>query len=319
MRFGTYDAVPDWARFFSLDELRAFLGAVEGELRRRRLLFEDRRGLVIVATPDGRVVQCGLANVALRCAAAGRAGFEGVIREHFERLFGDVVIPDEPPPSFEEVRPYVKVRIYEDAHIAGKEDEVVSRRLSVDLNAVIVYDFPHLAVAMPRAELARYEILEEDVFRIGKANLAKTKVERESLPFPGGASGFCLVGEEGYGSAHVLHLERFFDRPPLLGALVSFPARNALLCSPIRPSTVVSALRELILLTNSMYDGCVADERSPLSPDIHWWKAGRLTHIPSGIDILGLRGCVIVPPPELLEVVLRKTGTGFTGDPTVLN
>ena len=71
--FGSRDDVPDWARFFLPDEYRAFLGAVELDLRRRGVPFELAEGTVRVAPPRGEDADYGLLNLAQTCHAAGRS------------------------------------------------------------------------------------------------------------------------------------------------------------------------------------------------------------------------------------------------------
>jgi hypothetical protein len=68
--FGSRDDVPAWARFFPAEDYRAFLEAVEGDLRRRGAQYEMGDGTVRAGPASGPTADYGLLNLAQVCHAS---------------------------------------------------------------------------------------------------------------------------------------------------------------------------------------------------------------------------------------------------------
>jgi hypothetical protein len=305
MKFNTYDAVPPWARFLTLDEFRAFLETIERELLARRLIFEDRDGLLQVASPDGQIAQCGLANLAVKCGAAGRDGYAREVTAHFNRLFGETPEIAPFPEHFDDVRSVVKVRIYTNEHILENGAKVVSRPLAAGIQAVAVYDLPNIVASMSPEHLETWKVTPVDVFRVAIANTGREKIEREALRL-GAAEIFLLSDQAGFAASQVLHLSTYLP-PSKLGAIVALPSRYLLLCYPIQLSTVIEALRELVPFVGDIYEETSGDdERNRLSTDLYWWRKGQLVSMRAGMNLAGLPGSVIAPPQEFINTVLAR-------------
>lgn len=306
MKFAAYDAVPPWARFLTLDEFGAFLAAIEHDLRARRLPFEDREGVLHVALPDGQIAQCGLAGLALKCGAVKPDAYAREAAAHFDLLFGQTTEPPPFPPSFEEVRSIVKLRLYTDEHFLNKGVKVVARPLVEGLQTVVVYDLPNLVATMSPDHLLTWKVSPDEAFRAAFINTEREPAQREEVRL-GSVEAFSLSGESGFGASKVLSLESYLP-PSKFGAIVAAPSRHALLCYPIRPSTVLEALRELVPYVNDLYqDGL--DERSKLSPNLFWWRKEGLSPLHAGVDRGGLRGAVVTPPQEFVDTVLAEAET----------
>jgi hypothetical protein len=144
--FGSRDDVPDWAKFFAPDDYRAFLGAIDEEMRRRELPFEFGDGTVQVSPPGGEPADYGLLNLAQTCHAAGRAEWPSTIREHFENAFRsarDSEELDARSASLEAVRPALKVRLYHPDYLEQMGGAGLVHRVPAEgLIETLVYDLP---------------------------------------------------------------------------------------------------------------------------------------------------------------------------------
>jgi hypothetical protein len=305
MQFSTYSEVPEWARFLTLDEFRAFLRTIEDELRSRGLLFQDRDGALEVIFPDGQLAVCGLANVALRCGAAGRDGYAREVALHFDRILGK---PTPPPPftaSFAEVRSVIRVRIYSDEYLRETDAKLISRPLAAGLTSVVVYDMPGFIASVSPEHLEAWKMSADDVFRVGIANVGREEVARDAFQL-GEAELFSLAASGGFAASQVFHVGSYLA-PSKLGAIIAMPSRHLLICYPIKPATVLDALRRLVPFVDDIYNNPPGDdERSKLTTNLYWWRKGRLVCIPAGMDVLGLTGSVVVPPEEFIKTVLSK-------------
>lgn len=309
LKFAPYDAVPSWARFLTLDEFRALLEAIEGELRGRHLPFEDHDGVLRVAMPDGQIAQCGLANLAVKCGSVGREAYAREVAAHFERLFGPPEALPPFPEAFDEVRSVVKVRIYNDEYLRDNDVPVVSRRLAEGLHAVAVYDLSSVVATVSPTHLQGWGVTPAEAFRVAVENTSKAPVERDTFEL-GAASVFCLSDGEGFAASQVLRLETLLP-PSKLGAIVAVPNRHLLLCYPIQRQTVTEALRELVPFVDGLYrEPPGGDERHQLSSGLYWWQKGRLTSLGAGLDRGGLPGAVIAPPQEFIDTVLAAALRG---------
>jgi hypothetical protein len=179
MKFNTYDAVPDYARFLTLEELRDFLATIERDLIRRFLQFEDQDGLLRVRMPDGRWAQCGLANLAVKCGAVGRDGYAREVAAHFDRILATSGEPPPFPERFEQISDILRVRLYTTEHVRESKAPVVSRRLAEGLDAVAVYHFDHGAASVSAEHLARWKVPPEEALRVAIANTGALPCSRE--------------------------------------------------------------------------------------------------------------------------------------------
>jgi hypothetical protein len=308
MSFNVYTEVPEWARFMDLDEFRAFLDAVASDLRSRGLLFQDNNGLLEVAWPDGRLARCGLANVALKCAAAGRDGYAREVAVHFDRILGKPPPLPPFPKSFEEVRPVVRVRVYSDEQLREISGKIVARPLADGLKSVAVYDLPHVIAMVSRQHLDVWKVSQDEVFKVGLENVRRERERMERDTFQlASAEIFSLLSEGGFAASQVHNLESYLSPSPF-GAIVALPNRHMLICYPIVLETVLDALRALVPFVDGVYnDPPGGDERSKLTTDLYWWNRGALVCLPAGMDLFGLSGAVLAPPQEFLDAVLAKS------------
>jgi hypothetical protein len=305
MGFNPYNEVPEWARFLTLEEFRAFLDTIANELRSRDLLFQDNNGLLEVAFADGQIARCGLANIALKCGAVGRDGYAREVALHFDRVLGKPLERMPFPESFKEVKPLIRARVYRNEDIRDIRAKLITKPLATGLTTVAVYDLPNVIAAVSPEHLETWKISPAEVLRVGIANVGREKVERDTFRL-GTAEVFSLADESGFAVSQVLHIESYLP-PSKLGALIAMPSRHVLIGYSIQLATVVEALHELIPFVDRIYNNPPGgDEDSQLTTNLYWWRKGSLECLPAGMDMPGFPGPMLAPPQEFIDAVLSK-------------
>ena len=303
--FGSRDDVPDWAKFFDPDDYRAFLEAVDDELRRRELPFELGDGTVLVSPPGGEPADYGLLNLAQTCHATGRTEWASTIREHFDNAFRssrDSEDLDAKAGSLDAIRPHLKVRLYHtDYRDQMGETGLVHREPAEGLIETLVYDLPGSVRTVPPDHLGRWGVSKDELFRIGLANV---KAERpapalQTFEVGKGAGLRALVGDSFFTASHVLFLEDYLQPPSPFGAVVAVPHRHAVLFHAIVDMRVMEAVNSMITIAFGMYQ----EGPGSLSPGLYWWKPGSLTLLPSKVTATSIS---FAPPPPFVDEVLNK-------------
>ncbi|HRI69013.1 MAG TPA: DUF1444 family protein [Polyangium sp.] len=303
MKLRSYKAVPEWARFLTLSEFRLFMKTVENELRKRRLFFEDHDGVVHILVEKG-TLQCGLYNLAFKCASVKTTAYAREVNAHFERILkGHEPESQQFPATFDEVREYVRVRVYPNESVTESKAEVVSQQITPDLQALVVYDLGSAAASMSPEHLERWKLSREEVFRVAMENTNKLSWSRANFELHRG-DAFALLETDGYAASYVLELDKHLPRSPH-GSIVAMPCRQVLICYPIVPSTLMNVVTELTVRVDKIYtEPPGGGENHRLSKDLYWWKEGKLQSLGAGVNRLGIAGCVIMPPQEFVDTVM---------------
>lgn len=303
--FGSRDDVPDWAKFFSLDDYHAFMAAVDGELRRRELPFEFGDGTIHVSPPGGEAADYGLLNLAQTCHAAGKPEWTSTIREHFDNAFRsarDSEELDARAGTLDGVRSCLKVRLYHtDYRDQTGGSGLVHREPAEGLIETLVYDLPGSVRTVPPDHVAKWGIGEDELFRIGLENV---KAERpqpvlQAFDVGKGAAIRALVGDSFFTASHALFLEEHLEAPSGFGALVAVPHRHAVLFHAIADMRVVAAVNSMIPITFGMYQ----EGPGSLSPNLYWWKDGELLLLPTKVTAQSIS---FSPPPAFVAEVLNR-------------
>lgn len=282
--FGSRDDVPDWARFFAPEPYRAFLAAVEDELRRRGIPFELGDGTVQVSPPGGETADYGLLNLAQTCHASAPADWPGTIREHFDNAFRsarDSQELDEKAATIDAVRPFLKVRLYHTDYLAQMGGTGLVHRVPADgLIETLVYDLPGSVRTVPPEHLQKWGVAQEELFSIGLQNVrAEPPPMMQSFDVGKGAAIQALVGDSFFTASHALFLEEHLERPTEFGAVVAVPHRHAVLFHPIADLRVMEAVNSMIPIAFGMYQ----EGPGSLSAGLYWWRSGRLSALPTKV------------------------------------
>jgi hypothetical protein len=303
--FGSRDDVPEWARFFTPDDYRDFLQAVDGEMRRRQLTYEFGDGTVHVMPSGAENADYGLLNLAQTCHATGRADWEPTIREHFDNAFRstrDSEELDAKSGSLDGVRACLKVRLYHTDYLDQMgETGLIHRMPAEGLIETLVYDLPGSVRTVPPDHARKWGVALDDLFRIGLQNV------RAEQPAPAlqkfdvgkGATLQALVGDSFFTASHALFLEDHLKPPPDYGAVLAVPHRHAVLFHPIVDMKVVGAVNSMIPIAFGMYQ----EGPGSLSPGLYWWKERRLTLLPTKVTAQSIS---FSPPAEFVNDVLDR-------------
>lgn len=303
--FGSRDDVPDWARFFTPDQYRDFLVALDGELRRRQIPFEIGDGTVHVAPPGGEASDYGLLNLAQTCHASAAVEWPSTIREHFDNAFRsskDAQEFDEKAGSLDNVRHALKVRLYHTDYLAQMGGTgLIHRQPAEGLIETLVYDLPGSVRTVPPDHARTWGVAEDELFRLGLQNV-RAEVPapmRQTFDVGKGASLHALVGDSFFTASHVLFLDEHLGKATPWGAVVAVPHRHAVLFHSIEDMRVMPALNSMIPIAFGMYQ----EGPGSLSAGLYWWRQGRLQLLPTKVTAQSIS---FSPPDDFVEGVLNK-------------
>jgi hypothetical protein len=303
--FGSRDDVPDWAKFFAPSEYRAFLEELSLELGRRSLRFTLGDGTVNVASGDSESADYGLLNLAQTCHATPRAQWASTIREHFDNAFRsscDAEEIDARAATLDNVRHCLKVRLYHTDYLSQMgESGLIHRRPADGLIETLVYDLPGSVRTVPPDHARGWGVPEEELFGLGLANVRAERPQpvRQTFDVGKGAVLQALVGDSFFTASHVLFLEEHLGGAPEFGALVAVPHRHAALFYPITNLGVLSAVNSMIPIAFGMYQ----EGPGSLSSAIYWWRAGRLSLLPTKVTSQSI---TFSPPEDFVAEVLNR-------------
>lgn len=302
--FGSRDDVPEWAKFFPPEEYREFLASVDAEMRRRSLSYEFGDGTVHVAPPDGEAADYGLLNLAQTCHAAGREEWASTIREHFDNAFRssqDSAELDAKAGSLENIRPYLKVRLYHVDYLEQMGGGGMIHRVPAEgLIETLVYDLPGSVRTVPPDHPAKWGVETAELFRIGLANVrAEPPPARQTFEVGKGAVIQALVGDSFFTASHALFLEEHLPGPARFGALVAVPHRHAVLFHAIEDMRVMEAVNSMIPIAFGMYQ----EGPGSLSAGLYWWRDRTLTHLPTKVSAQSIS---FSPPDAFVQEVLNR-------------
>ncbi len=302
--FGSRDDVPAWARFFPAGDYRAFLEAVESDLRRRGAPYEMGDGTVRAGPPGGTPADYGLLNLAQVCHATPRAEWPETIAGHFDNAFSsdaEAEALDARARSFDDVRACLKVRLYHpDYRAQVGADHLVHRVPAEGLIETLVYDLPGTVRTVPPDHVKKWGRPPDELFRAGLGNVkAEPRPDRQHLDLGQGASCQAIVGNSFFVASHALFLGDYLDGANGFGALVSVPHRHAVLFHPIVDMRVILAINSLIPVTFGMY----LEGPGSISDSLYWWKEGRFTRLPSKVSA---QSVTFEPPDRFVEEVLNQ-------------
>ncbi len=302
--FGSRDDVPAWARFFPPEDYRAFLGAVENDLRRRGASFEMGDGTVRAGPAGGPAADYGLLNLAQVCHASPRADWDAAIALHFDNAFSsdaEAEALDGRARSLEGVRSCLKVRLYHpDTRSQVGPDHLVHRVPAEGLVETLVYDLPGTIRTVPSDHARAWGRPLDELFEIGAANVrAEPRPEVQRFDLGQGASCSAIAGDSFFVASHALFLGDYLGGSAPFGALVSVPHRHAVLFHPIVDMRVILAVNSLIPVTFGMYQ----EGPGSISESIYWWKEGRLLRLPSKVSATSV---TFEQPDRFVEEVLNR-------------
>jgi hypothetical protein len=295
---------PEWAKDLSEADERSLTAAVEELLRSHRIEFEwIDEGLRLEVPADHHTITAleRLANTYKRAGSLERVAL-------IERHFRQVLSPAQLPERWGAARAGMRAGVRPRASLRGDPWPEVTRELTDELIAVLILDAGGDGHWVSPERLATWGVTADEAWKIALENVrTEPLLADRRTPLAGGGEVRALFGTTGYGAARAVELDRFFERPAPMGALLSVPAGNLVIFHVIGSPAAFSQARQQMLRTSaSLFN---SEEWDPVSPHLHWWRAGRWQPITFGDEKGTLRYRI---PDEL--AALEEAG----GDPQPL-
>jgi hypothetical protein len=170
-------------------------------------------------------------------------------------------------------------------------DEVVRRPIADGLVEVLYAQVRGAAAIVPPHVAARWDVPVELLLDRGRAQVLDVRPDREDLDLDA-VTVVALSGSAPWRSAWLHRLDELLD-VPAAGALVALPTQHLLLVAPLETRTQAVDVAQLLLLNA---DRIWTAGPAALSPDLWWWRGGRLVHLPGTTTSLS-------PPLEFVQVL----------------
>jgi hypothetical protein len=305
--------VPEWASFFTRDELFAFLDSVTSYLKQRSrpFSFDPANGTVHLPEEGEQGSRLGLVNLAQTCRSAPRREWSAIIQRHLEHVFAAVAESsdgiDRLAADFDAATSLLKVRLYA-SDTAGR-DMMVVKPVAEGIIAALVYDLPTTVVSVHKDHVAQWGQPHEELFRLGMDHVRAEEGARTETMDLGGVSQLTMIeGDSFFTASRALLMAELAETDPALGALVAVPSRHTVLYHVIRDSGVVPALKTMAILVRDLYNAGPGS----LSPHVYWWREAAWWHESEFTTIpLQLQGNTLSlsPSDEFVEKVLNHLET----------
>jgi len=302
--------VPEWASFFTPGQYRIFMELVEGYWSEQGRPIDVDDG--VVRFVDGPSHSLGLGNLSQVCKHCPMDDWPEVVAGHFDR-FGNLEAEQEELQrkihDFEEVAPFLAVRLYHDSVLDDMEGLWVYRRDLEGTITALVFDLPNTVRNIKPEEAEGWGRSEDELFRIGLENTLKSYArdwETEQVDLDEDVCLTLVSGEDFFAPTQALVMERMPELSGTHGALVGIPHRHALLCYPIEDLRVVVAVTRLIPVVMGMHK----EGPGSLSPLLYWYREGGFTTLPARVEEEKI---VFAPPDDFVDLLNGLAGSG-SGD-----
>ncbi|GII93823.1 hypothetical protein [Sinosporangium siamense] len=205
--------------------------------------------------------------------------------------------------DLEQVRPMLRTSVQLADDIPDLT-QVVGRHLTSDLVELLTVGYGGASRPLRPEEAGCWPVPSGEALDLAVSNVRddeRLAVEQGEL---GGVPVWRLSGSTVGAAAHLRWLADYVP-VPAAGALVAFPGNSTMVVHPVRGIGVVRAIERLRLYAQREYDG---GDR-PVSPQIYWWRDGRLTLIKA--DLVGGDGqtrLVVAPSREFARLLAEIAG-----------
>jgi len=310
LRVERVTSVPAWASQLSLGQWRSLLHAVDRDLRARGLHARFQGDHFAAVLPDGRRAELGLANLAARCRNADVEQHHALARAHFDAVLGAGLASASElidGPAYADIAPRLIVHLYRSDAIGDARDRIVARPLCDGLVSALAVDLGHAVASLPADLPARWGRSEDELIRVGLANVERRRVSRETFPSHE-LPGVIVSGDHHSVTSQVHFLSNHLGRRHPAGAIVGLPARSMLFAIPLRTGADADAMGRLsraVTTALDLVDGVASDPTfadQRFSPDLYWWCDGVLRLLPTGKTPAGP---AVMPPDDLMAALLQ--------------
>lgn len=299
--------IPDWASFFTNEEYVAFLAGIDHYFRAKNVAYTLGDGVIDIDPKIFRFPKLGLSNIAQLCKHHPPEEYTSIIREHFETMLKALERDkafDEKTASFEEIRPYLGIKLHNQEYITyiggldADNQNIVYQYIAEDIYAILIFDLPDATRNVHPGSLANWDKTEDELFQIGMENIRENypmAVTREDM----GSFEIQYINHDHFFTANILfELEKNPDLVGTRGSLIGLPHRHAALIYPIEDVTVAKAVQGLIPAIYSMHK----ESPDSLTPNLFWYRDGIFTPLPYELR----EGKLYLMPPDSFMALLSE-------------
>jgi hypothetical protein len=255
-------------------------------------------GALQLRDSEGELNSYGLQNLAQMVASEPTAEWPQLVADHFENMLTVV----RPPQSAEDALPTLRVRLWPADYVQSAH-EAIFKQLAPELVLALVIDLPKSVMSATRGHLAAWGFSEDMAWSAAEANSKMESYEVLRQATLDGSELLFLIGENLYVTSNVLWLNERIDLIDENGALVGIPTRHLLVVLPIRDIGAVKALAGMLSSNRAIYE----DGPGSISPELFWWRRGRLTLLPTDASV---QPAQFRPPADFVDMLNRLAAGG---------
>ena len=189
-----------------------------------------------------------------------------------------------------QVRPHLRARVYSVGALLA--DDVAARPLAQGLVEALVGEIRGAVRPVPAAVVDAWGEPLDDLLDLGRRQVLAAGRLASRMVDLGGVEVCALESPTAFAATHVTELATYVDPPPA-GLLVALPTRHLVLCGAMTARSQALDLAQALLVNA---DELWRSGPGALSPDLWWWRDGRLVLLPGTPTSLS-------PPVAFLEVL----------------
>ncbi|MEM6992422.1 MAG: hypothetical protein AAF721_18055, partial [Myxococcota bacterium] len=281
----------------------AFVEAVGTDLYRRSDDVDIEHGVARIILDGGSEHRFGLQNLAQICNQSDTEAWPEIIKSHFDGVIRSSAGADLEllADDWERAKTMIKVRLYPQEAVVETLPGLSYRDVAEGLLAVLTYDLPEAVATVPRTDVEKWPVSQDEAFAIGMANvLEQDPVHAEEIDLDRGGSFTAMVGDSFFVTSRMLAVDELIGGGGEFGALVAVPNRHTLLVSPIVDLTVLEVLNAMLLVAHHRH----AEGPGSLSPHLFWCRNDDTLPMTLQATIEG-DSLSFTPPDEFVETCLQ--------------
>jgi hypothetical protein len=294
-----YDTVPQWAKFFSLEEFNSFIEQVEsyfGDAKQELNVEEGTISAIGKKWPKGKM---GLHNISRFCKENEPKNWKILIQNHFDRM-AELTKEDETLKKivndFDKVSKHLALRIYPVEVVHKSFTTAIYREDIPGLATVLMFDLPNTVKNVDKELTKKWKKTDAELFEIGMKNVMKNNKFQTQKSKVQDMTVSVICAENSYSNIAALDPAMMKKCTGPMGAIVSLPHRDAAFVYPIESADVLKDLMNITKIATSMF----TSEVGPVTDKIYWYYNKKYTLIPYGFKDKTL---TLEMPPGLQKVI----------------
>lgn len=276
------------------DQFLALVDAVVDRADLRGTPEDDGRTLRL-QDDEGTDLRLDLGTLAVLCRDAPRDDWAEMVVAHMAPLLAPDPM-DQLEQDADALRDAVRVRLYPTSVLDEQHVAPPSREIADGLSEVVVVDTAETVMVVDTDRFGVLELSDAELFALGRDNLRTHEPVAAEHHTDGPVELFLAESDSFYTATWAVLLDELVDLPPH-GALVTIPSRHALMAHPLRDAEAIKAVQVLLGVAHRHF----AEAPGNLTPDLYWYRDGRLRLLPTAEQDDGQLG--FAPRDDFLDVL----------------